>query len=201
MKHKWKWSLLKLITVPEDIMNINQYGLTLMEKYFPAPGKLETDMTYLLWWWINLQIVGHLPKKISSTCSLFLNIGGSTSCKVTGLKWYLVYLIRGRLEIPCRLLLSARSELIDNAKKLLILCEQKIQIETSKVDSLVSTKSEKPNSQIKTQLAINGYPAKRFKLEDTDNPYTNDGDVSNAQLWLYHELGKVWLTVEDHCRW
>ena len=49
-----------------------------------------------------------------------------------------------------------------------------MQIETSKIDSLVSTKSEKPNSQINTQLAINGYPAKRFKLEDTDNPYTND---------------------------
>ena len=64
-----------------------------------------------------------------------------------------------------------------------------MQIETSKIDSLVSTKSEKPNSQINAQLAINRYPAKRFKLEDTDNPYTNDGDVLHAQLWLHHELG------------
>ena len=70
-------------------------------------------------------IVGHLPKKISSTCSLFLCMGGAISCTVTGPKQYSADLIQGGLEIPCRLMLSASKELVDKAKKLLALCEQK----------------------------------------------------------------------------
>ena len=62
-------------------------------------------------------VVGHLPKKVSSTCSLFVRMGGSISCKVTGPKRYSANLLQGGLEIPCRLILSASRELIDKAKK------------------------------------------------------------------------------------
>ena len=50
-------------------------------------------------------IAGHLPKRISSTCLLFLHMGGSISCEVTGPRQYSADLIQGGLEIPCRLML------------------------------------------------------------------------------------------------
>ena len=46
--------------------------------------------------------VGHLPKKISSTCSLFIMKGGVISCKVTDPnRKYSRDLAQGGLEIPC----------------------------------------------------------------------------------------------------
>lgn len=45
--------------------------------------------------------------------------------EVSGPKRYSADLIQGELEIPCCLMLSASNELIDKAKKLLSLCEQK----------------------------------------------------------------------------
>lgn len=148
----------------------------------------------------SMTIVGHLPRRISSTCSLFLHMGGSISCRVTGPRRYSADLIQGGLEIPCRLILSASTKkLIEKAKKLLGLCEQKMsKSETSKAASLIATESEESNSLINAQstLAMNGNPAKKIKLEDTDDPHTSNGDVSHNQ-WLYHELGKVRLTTED----
>ena len=67
-------------------------------------------------------IVGHLPKRISlsSTCSLFLCMGGSTSCEVTGPKQYSADLIQGWLEIPCHLMLSSSTkELIERLRNCL----------------------------------------------------------------------------------
>ena len=93
----------------------------------------------------SAMIVGHLPKRISSTCSLFLHMGESISCEVTGPKQYSVDLIQGGLEIPCRLMLSSSTkELIEKAKKLLGLCEQKMsKSETFKAASFVLSESKK----------------------------------------------------------
>ena len=142
-------------------------------------------------------IVGHLPKRISSTCSLFLRMGGSISCEVTGPRQYSADLIQGGLEIPCRLMLfSSTKELIEKAKKLFGLCEQKMsKSETTKAASLVPLESKEFDflNNAQSTSAVNGIPAKKIKLEDT---FTSKGDVSHDQ-WLYHELGKVRLTIED----
>ena len=45
-------------------------------------------------------IVGHLPKKISLPCSLFIQRGGTILCRVTGRRHYSVDLLQGGLEIP-----------------------------------------------------------------------------------------------------
>ena len=48
-------------------------------------------------------IVGHLPKKISFTCSLFIGKGGVISCNVADPnRKYSRDLAQGGLEIPCR---------------------------------------------------------------------------------------------------
>ncbi len=46
-------------------------------------------------------VVGHLPRKISSICSLFLRCGGRIHCTVTAARRYSADLEQGGLEVPC----------------------------------------------------------------------------------------------------
>ena len=48
-------------------------------------------------------IVGHLAKKISKVCSLFLRRGGFINCTITGNRRNSADLIQGGLELPCTL--------------------------------------------------------------------------------------------------
>ena len=61
--------------------------------------------------------IGHLPRKISKVCSVFLRRGGFISCKVTGLKRFSHDLPQGGLEIPCTYLFSAKLDEINKLKK------------------------------------------------------------------------------------
>ena len=47
-------------------------------------------------------IVGHVPRKISAICSLFLRRGRRIQCEVTGTRQYSRDIPQGGLEIPCR---------------------------------------------------------------------------------------------------
>ena len=64
-------------------------------------------------------IIGHLPRKISKMCSLFLRRGGSIRCTVTGSMRYSIDLPQGGLEIPCSLLFKANLKEINKLKRLL----------------------------------------------------------------------------------
>ena len=48
--------------------------------------------------------VGHVPRKSSTICSVFIRRGGSIRCRVTGSRRYSQDLPQGGLEIPCLLL-------------------------------------------------------------------------------------------------
>ena len=48
-------------------------------------------------------VVGHLPRNISTPCHLFLRKGGNVLCVVNGARQFLVDLVQGGLEVPCRL--------------------------------------------------------------------------------------------------
>ncbi len=54
-------------------------------------------------------IVGHLPRKISKLCSLFIRRGGSIEAVVSGRRRHSADLQQGGLEVPCRLLFRASS--------------------------------------------------------------------------------------------
>ena len=64
-------------------------------------------------------IIGHLPRKISKVCSLFLRRGGSIRCTVTGSRRHSSDLPQGGLEIPCSLLFTADMKEIMKLKKVL----------------------------------------------------------------------------------
>ena len=66
----------------------------------------------------NEIVVGHLPKKFSRLCSLFLKRGGAVHCQVTGGRRYSKDLPQGGLEIPCAVFFKGTARDIATIKKL-----------------------------------------------------------------------------------
>ena len=64
-------------------------------------------------------IVGHVPRRISSVCSVFLRRNGSIVCCITGSRRYSADLVQGGLEMPCTLTFEGSSALVLKAKALL----------------------------------------------------------------------------------
>ena len=67
----------------------------------------------------NDVIVGHLPRKYSRVCSLFLDTGGSISCTVSGRRQFSSDLIQGGLEIPCLVKFGSSKKAIKKLTKFL----------------------------------------------------------------------------------
>ena len=63
-------------------------------------------------------VVGHLPRKISRMCSLFLRRGGNIHCIISGERRYSRDLPQGGLEIPCRIIFSGEPKEIKKLIKL-----------------------------------------------------------------------------------
>ena len=71
----------------------------------------------------HLRLVGHVPRRISSSCSIFIRRGGSIKCSITGSRCYSSDLPQGGLEIPCILIFTTKcAELRDKTKKFWSLC-------------------------------------------------------------------------------
>ena len=116
------------------------------------------------------EIVGHLPKKISSLCSIFLRKGGIITCTVNAEKRYSRDLSQGGLEIPCLLTFEMNDQsLISKIKKMLDQCQK-----------------QKEDSEV---------PAKRIKLDDKENDRSEtnaDNEILRA-MWL--SLNEAHITL------
>ena len=64
-------------------------------------------------------IVGHLPRKISAACSLFLHRNGLITARVTDSRQYSIDLPQGGLEVPCVLKFVGEVIYVEKVKKLL----------------------------------------------------------------------------------
>ena len=64
-------------------------------------------------------IVGHLPRKVSTLCSLFIRRGGTIHCRITGRRRYSADLPQGGLEVPCRLQFEGSVKESDKLQRLL----------------------------------------------------------------------------------
>ena len=70
-------------------------------------------------------VVGHVLKKLSTICSLFLR-SGTIRCKVSSNRQYSVHLDQGGLEVPCKLTFACSDqELLSTTRKLLYLTLKK----------------------------------------------------------------------------
>ena len=63
-------------------------------------------------------VIGHVPRRISTVCSLFLRKEGSITCQVTGHRRFSEDLVQGGLEIPCVLRFDGDTKVTAKAKKL-----------------------------------------------------------------------------------
>ena len=64
-------------------------------------------------------IVGHLPRKISAACSMFVRKGGTITCTISGERRYSGDLPQGGLEVPCYLSFVGSPTLIEKLTKAL----------------------------------------------------------------------------------
>ena len=106
--------------------------------------------------------MGHVPRNISSVCSVFLLRGGVIECKVTGPKRYSVDLPQGGLELPCILTFIGSCEKISKIKKIL------------------QTKPKAENSLPAVQSTAEP-PAKKIKVEPDS---ASASDSASATIWV-----------------
>ena len=66
----------------------------------------------------NEDTVGHLPRKLSRMCTLFLRRGGTIHCTIMGGRRYSRDLPQGGVEIPCKLLFQGKPKEIKKVVKL-----------------------------------------------------------------------------------
>ena len=77
-------------------------------------------------------IVGHVPRKISAICALFIRRGGTIQCKVTGSRQYSRDISQGGLEIPCMLIFTGDPKDIQKVKKTMSFAGEKVKAKPSK---------------------------------------------------------------------
>ena len=88
----------------EEILYCEREPTNSQDRYAVAVKKDET-------------VIGHLPRKVSRVCSLFLRRGGTVCCRVSESRRYSSYL--HRLEIPYEVIFTAKAEEINKLKRLL----------------------------------------------------------------------------------
>ena len=96
------------------------------------------------------RIVGHVPRRISAVCAMFLRRGGTILCRVTGPGRYSEDLPQGGLEIPCAFIFRTENRRdLAKVKKLVVAAlhpipdentppRKKAKIRDTNVDPLVS---------------------------------------------------------------
>ena len=60
--------------------------------------------------YMYIKTVGHLPRKITAACSVFLRKGGHNACIVTAHRRYSADLSQEGLEVPCSLKFNGKQE-------------------------------------------------------------------------------------------
>ncbi len=68
----------------------------------------------------GVDVVGHVPRMISTMCSMFLRRAGSMIvCTVTGPRRHSADLVQGGIEVPCKYLFTGEEIFIKKLKRLL----------------------------------------------------------------------------------
>ena len=96
----------------EGTIYTRKSGRQLMEKYFSIKEKNNRHDPFAVVVIKDNTIVGHVSRKLSAICSLFLRSRGSIVCKVRGSKWYSYDLPQGGLKIPCTRIYSGEQSKI-----------------------------------------------------------------------------------------
>ena len=116
----------------------------------------------------DLRIVGHVPRRISSSCSIFIRRGGSIKCSITGSRRYSSDLPQGGLEIPCILIFTTKcAELRDKTTKVL---ESVLSVKVREMD--LATQNCTPKAEIEI-VPPQAEPQVQIKKEPAELPASN----------------------------
>ena len=117
----FRWRNLRKILACEDTYHVYSriWDAAVGERLECAREPLNDSDRYAVAIIKHSVIIGHLPRKISRVCSLFLCRGGSITCTVTGTRRYSADLPQGGLEVPCLLLFKAQAKEIQKLKSIL----------------------------------------------------------------------------------
>ena len=122
----------------------------------------------------DMDVIGHVPRKISAACCIFIRRGGSISCKVTSKCRYSHDLPQGGLEVPCILTFKGTDSEMMKLKKLLNTpCSQ---------NSVVDRIKRKQND---SKVQQDGKPSKICNYSTIKNEnYEDYCDDDHGQPWL-----------------
>ena len=147
----------------------------------------------------NGSVVGYLPKKITSTCSLFIRKGGIIYCEVTDLnRRYSRDLVQGGLEIPCVIMLQSTMDLIDKASMLLAISDMEVVIPATEI---VTTSLQAGETKSDSFLLIQA--RKKIKVEPLEVTVEVEQDVKgttieeNQDVWATFHNTRIQLFVEN----
>ena len=129
----------------------------------------------------NSIVVGHVPRKISAACSLFLRQNGSTvHCTITGKRRCSEDLPQGGLEVPCKLMFEGDSVYVAKIKKLLSVFPPPLP------QPNVSSELEPPNKKRKVE---------NYEAIDVESMNFKDNSVADPLPWI--SLNNITLTERD----
>ena len=117
-------------------------------------------------------IVGHVPRKISFICSLFLRQSGSIICRVTGNKQYSSDLPQNGLEVPCVLTFSCTAKDGSCLEKVKRLIEHALSFSLNEV-----CEPEDSPSKVKIEASESIDHSKEGNQYNNDNNSTAKGGV------------------------
>ena len=124
-------------------------------------------------------VVGHIPRKISTMCSMFLRRRGTIMCTVTGHKRYSADLVQGGMEVPCTLTFFGD----DEVKKIRKLLPTDIPVI---LEGMYSSKSSYES------------PTKKLKADTSANlPINNVPTSASNEECVWVRIGNYSLLVSD----
>ena len=119
-------------------------------------------------------VIGHVPRRISSICAMFLRREGSITCEVTDSRRHSDDLPQGGLEIPCVLRFEGGDKVTTKAKKLLksILSTETVDLLAKKKRKVTDTTVDDSGTEVSKEWVWFG---KGFVFSITDKEQILDG--------------------------
>ena len=137
-------------------------------------------------------VVGHVPRKLSAICSLFLRRSGSIMCPVTGSRQYSEDLLQGGLEIPCVLIFTGESDQINKVRKLVqktVDNVDKVVIELEGEDKDPVSKKRKIDESTSACISQPWVSADNVVLTDTDKAVMlNNQELNDKHIYVSQRL-------------
>ena len=124
------------------------------------------------------QVVGHVPRKISATCSLFLDLGGTIDCKITGPRRHSSDLPQGGLEVPCKLIFKGDAKYVFKVAKLI----KPFEMKKRKFDKEGNEEAQ-PSKRYKDSIQNSAINVEEMSTPD-DLPATEQWVKLNRQVLL-----------------